>query len=80
MAEADNSLRDQHRKADLVQVEKDMRTARNVNARVQFSEFPRSVGSQNSKLCPRGWINWSCVVVKHRIILSYVLICVTFRF
>ena len=33
------------RKADPVQVEKDMRTARNVNARVQFNEFLRSVGS-----------------------------------
>ena len=33
------------RKADSVQVEKDMRTARNVNARVQFNEFLRSVGS-----------------------------------
>ena len=28
-----------------VQVEKDTRTARNMNARVQFNEFPRSVGS-----------------------------------
>ena len=33
------------RKVDPVQVEKDTRTARNMNARVQFNEFPRSVGS-----------------------------------